>query len=102
MRHRCNRETGGGGGSLAEMDVRIDEAGSDDASRELDQMSLRTDERFQIGELAVRDDRAAGNCNRVAAGMTEDETLVQDQVGFPGGTATLDECLRRRRSARRR
>ena len=66
------------------MDVRIDEAGGDDASRELDQMSLRTDERFQIRERTVRDDQAAGDCNRIAAGMTEDETLVQNQVGFPG------------------
>jgi len=67
------------------MDVRIDEAGGDDASGELDQMSLRTDERFQIRKLTVRGDRAAGDCDRIAAGMAEDETFVQDQVGFPGG-----------------
>src|SRR3984957_16726354 len=80
-----DREAGGGGGSLAEVDVRIDEAGGDDAACELDEMSLRTDERFEIRKLTVRDDRAAGDCDRIAAGLSEDETFVQDQVGFPGG-----------------
>jgi hypothetical protein len=61
-------------------------------------MSLRTDERFQISELAVRDDLAAGDCDRIAAGLSEDETLVQDQVGFPGGSYHFEiECLRRQR-----
>jgi len=88
VRHRANRETGGlgGAGRLAEMELcRIDEAGGDDASGELDEMSLRTDERFQISELTVGDDQAAGDRDRVDPGMTEDDTLVQDQVGFPGG-----------------
>jgi hypothetical protein len=32
----------------------------------------------------VRSNLPARNRNRVAAGMAEDETLVQNQVGFPG------------------
>ena len=47
-------------------------------------MSLRADERFQIRKWTVRRDDAANDGDRVAAGMAEDETLVQDQVGFPG------------------
>src|SRR5258708_38941532 len=42
-----DRNSSGGGGSLAEMDMRIDKAGSDGAARELDQMRLRADPRFQ-------------------------------------------------------
>ena len=53
-----NGDSGGGGGSLAKMDVRIDEAGGDRSSRELDQMSVRTDQRFQFRERTVRDDLA--------------------------------------------
>ena len=47
-------------------------------------MSLRPDERFQIRETSVRYDQPAGDCYRIATGMAEDETLVQNQVGFPG------------------
>src|ERR1700685_169656 len=77
-------DSGGCGGSLAKMEMRIDEAGRDGAAYEFDQMSSRTDQRFQFRERAVRDDQTARGGNRVAAGMTEDETLVQNQVGFPG------------------
>ena len=79
-----NGDSGGSGSSLAKMDVRIDEAGRDGAAREFDQMSSRTDQRFQFRERTVRDDHTAGDRDRVAAGMAEDETLVQNQIGFPG------------------
>jgi hypothetical protein len=79
-----NGDSGGSGSGLAKMYVRIDEAGGDGAARELDQMSSRADQRFQFRERTVRDDHTAGDRNRVAAGMAEDETLVQNQIGFAG------------------
>ena len=77
------------------MDVRIDEAGGDGAAREFDQMSSRTDQRFQFRKRTVRDDHTAGDRNRIAAGMAEDETLVQNQIGFPGRSYHQNLCLRR-------
>ena len=47
-------------------------------------MSIGTDQRFEFRERTVSSNLSARNCNRVTAGMAEDETLVQDQVGFPG------------------
>jgi hypothetical protein len=47
-------------------------------------MSVGTDERLQFRERTVRSNLPARNRDRVAAGMAEDETLVQNQVGFPG------------------
>jgi hypothetical protein len=75
------------------MDVRIDEAGRNHASTELDQMSRRTDERFQVGESAVGCYLAARDCEGVAAGMTEDETLVKNQVGFPGRNSHFENFM---------
>jgi len=46
----------------------------------------------------VRDDHTAGDCNRIAAGMAEDETLVQNQIGFPGRSYHQNLCLRRERA----
>jgi hypothetical protein len=79
-----NGDSGGSGGSFAKMDVRIDEAGSDGASRQLDQMSLRPDQRFQLRERTVRGYQAAGDRDRITAGMAEDQPFVQNEVGFPG------------------
>ena len=79
-----NGDSGGRRGCFAKVDVRIDEAGRDRATRELDQMSVGTDQRLQFRERTVRSNLSARNRNRVAAGMAEDETLVQNQVGFPG------------------
>src|SRR5580704_881046 len=74
---------------LAKMDVRIDEAGRDSATRELHQMSVGTDERLQFGERTMSSNLSARNRDRVAAGMAENETLVQNQVGFPGRNCHL-------------
>src|ERR1019366_10238786 len=97
-----NRHSGGSGGSLQEMEMRIDEAGSDGAARELDQMSSRTDQRLQLRKRTVRGDQPARDGNRVATGLADDQTLVKNQVGFRGReyhfrTHALAACDRARR-----
>src|ERR1035437_780216 len=97
-----NRDSGGSGSSLQEMEVRIDEAGSDGAAGELDQMSSRTDQRLQLRKRTVRGDQPARDGNRVATGVAEDQPLVKTQVGFRGrdyhfGTHAFVACDRARR-----
>src|ERR1017187_2625567 len=97
-----NRDSGGSGSSLQKMDVRIDEAGSDGAARELDQMSSRTDQRLQFRKRTVRGDQPPRDCNRVATRVAAGPTLVKNQGGFRGrdypfGTHAFAACDRARR-----
>src|ERR1700683_1514701 len=77
-----NREAGRGGRAFHEMQMRIDEAGNHGAPAHLQQMSARTDGRFQLGEFAVGQDGAIENRDRVAFRMPEDYALVKNQIGF--------------------
>ena len=63
----------------------IDETGCDGAPGQTNQMSPRADQRLEIVEGAMSEDDAAGDRNRIAPRMAQDDTLVQDHVGLIEG-----------------
>ena len=84
-----NGETGGGGSSLAKMDVRIDEAGGDGASRELDQMSSRTDQRFQLREMdRARRSQPPEIATESLPGWPRTRPSCRTRSAFPGAATT--------------
>src|SRR5487761_46221 len=79
-----DRESADGGSGFEKMQVRIDEAGRERSSCELDQMRARADQRLQLGIWAVAADPAAADRDRVAIAMTENHALMQDEIGLCG------------------
>src|ERR1700693_2585706 len=64
------------------MKVRIDEARDNGTPRHLEQVGARADHRLESGELAVRENRAIENRDRVAFRMPEDYAFVKDEIGL--------------------
>jgi hypothetical protein len=71
--HRCG---------LHEMKVAIDKPGRHGTARQADHAGFLTDQCFEVGELAVGDDKITADSDGIAVGMAEDIAAVQNEVSF--------------------
>src|ERR1700677_2995562 len=69
-------------GRLHEMKVAVDKSGRHGAARQADHTGFLTDQRFQVGELAMGSDEVAPDSDGIAVGMAENIAAVQNEVSF--------------------
>ena len=82
--------------------MRIDQARRDDTAGEPNQMRTRADQRLELAERPEREDCAASNRDRVAGGMAQDRSFMQNEVSLErhqgikrGSVGTLQSAPRR-------
>ena len=62
--------------------MRIDQARRDDASGKTNQMRARADQRLELAIQPERDDCATGDRNRIAGGMAQDRSFMQNEISL--------------------
>ena len=82
--------------------MRIDQARRDDASGEPNQMRARADQRLELAIRPEREDCAAGDRNRIAGGIAQDHSFMQNQVSLERHQGIKRKGVRTLQSAPRR